>query len=68
MTATRFTTVNDLRNWVGASMGPDATDDQVVAVTKWIQNDTNRPDWGLADWSEYLDGLDLCHILTGLGL
>ena len=67
MNAIRFSAINDLRAWVREAMGSDASAEDAEAVAGWIQTDPARPHWGLADWSAYLDGLDLYHILTGLG-
>lgn len=67
MTATRFESLNDLRVWVGERLGREATKDVVDVVARWIAKDAASPKFGTADWTEYLESLDLDHVVTGLG-
>lgn len=67
MKRTVLTSRTDLRNWIDTALGADGDEAMVAAVTEYVQNRPDRPNWG-ENWSEYLEGLDLWHIVTGLQL
>lgn len=60
-------TKSDLRNWVDTHLGADGTPEIIDAVTEYFQGRDDHPNWG-EDWSEWLAGFDLWHVVTGLQL
>jgi hypothetical protein len=63
---TTFTTKNDLRNWVDTMTSDwlNRPEGMVEKIATKIQNDSDRPNWGWEDWTEYLDGVDLTALCT----
>ena len=49
-----FTTERDLRTWLDALMGQNATPELVDAAHETIHHDRNRPPYG-TDWSRFLE-------------
>ena len=62
---TCFTTRSDLRNWVDTATADwlVRSDADVEAITDAIRDTAGCPLYGLADWSEFLESLDLVGLL-----
>jgi hypothetical protein len=59
---TAFNTVRDIETWIWDHAGPQTTDADVKKMIEAIQKDPGRPNWE-ADWSDYLENLDLDTLL-----
>jgi len=53
---TKFSSRDDLRQWLNDRMTSDATNGDILAVVDAIAADHDRPRYG-ADWSAYLETL-----------